>query len=576
MSLPPSSHPSSDPNLQPGTSIARWWQENHDKISEYHASAPAPTPFVPPSSITIPVTIPSIVATAPNNNTSSFPAPPSTCSSTHLIDLLSNDDVASTVPPQAPTFPTTAPHMQYPNGFAYPFYTSTTYTGMEPPSANQWASATSTAYPTNHNMINNILHQHSNIISNMTATLNMLQGNQDSMHDQLVAIMGSLKVTQSTLNHFVKNQSTTGPPSLATSSNTSSNNNSNTQSLSSDLSYTQEQHNLLHSTTSISLATKHQATTMDTPHADKKLFPQKYTYDPNNRIAASRWYQDIQSLLSASNYYNTLLLPDGTINLDTGATLPNHNLYIILYRCIDEKFQKVAHSSQWSQGTDILRFVQNTFADNTSFLDDAREAHSTLANICWNPQKDKLMDFAATVSDLYAKLKNTEYEKIVTPTELRHIWWIMALPINIFSAIRGKNTTNDHLPLHWESATALYSLIEATRKEISSQKAHTILANMKKKGPPNPNDTPSDAPSKNCHESSSKTPPPNKSNNGDNQRHPYQQDITSPFQMMRTIEEDIFQGLPIEDLHKKYLITQDSNTCILCRDRSNQKRYHHT
>jgi hypothetical protein len=63
---------------------------------------------------------------------------------------------------------------------------------------------------------------------------------------------------------------------------------------------------------------------------------------------------------------------------------------------------------------------------------------------------------------------------------------------------------------------------------------------------------------------------------GDNQRHPYQSNIQSPFQMMRSIEEDIFQGLSIEDIHKKYIITQDTNTCILCRFRSNRKRYHHT
>jgi dUTPase len=146
----------------------------------------------------------------------------------------------------------------------------------------------------------------------------------------------------------------------------------------------------------------------------------------------------------------------------------------------------------------------------------------------------------------------------------------MALPINIFSAIRGKITTNDQLPPHWTNATAICSLIEATRKEISSQKAHTTLSNMYKKGtnsgetpPPTPKDTPSDN-------------TPKKPQNGDNQRHPYQSNIQSPFQMMRSIEEDIFQGLSLDDIHKKYIITQDPHTCILCRFRSNHKRYHHT
>jgi hypothetical protein len=68
------------------------------------------------------------------------------------------------------------------------------------------------------------------------------------------------------------------------------------------------------------------------------------------------------------------------------------------------------------------------------------------------------MDFAANVSNLYAKLKNTEYEKIVTPTKLCRIW-IMALLINIFSAIRVEITINDQLPPHWTTTTAICSLI---------------------------------------------------------------------------------------------------------------------
>lgn len=157
----------------------------------------------------------------------------------------------------------------------------------------------------------------------------------------------------------------------------------------------------------------------------KKLFVNKFTYDPNDRIRASRWYKDVQSLLSASAYYNTLLDTNGTIDLSTGDTMENHNLFNILYHCIDEKFQKVVHSSQWKLGTDILSFVYNTFSDNSTFLDDARDAHTTLSQLRWNASKDTLMDFAATVSDLYAKLKSTDYERIITPIELRHIW-IMA------------------------------------------------------------------------------------------------------------------------------------------------------
>jgi deoxyuridine 5''-triphosphate nucleotidohydrolase (dut) len=399
----------------------------------------------------------------------------------------------------------------------------------------------------------------------MSANLNMLQHNQDFLLDKLQEAIKSIHETQSTLSKFLQKQPVE-MPSLAPSSNSDPNSNSHSQSLPSDLSYTQEQFD---QASAASTSAKH-STAANATHADKKLYPQKYTYDPNNRIAARRWYQDVQSLLSASSYYSSLLNSDGSINLDQENTLPNHNLYNILYRCIDEKLQKVAHSSQWSLGTEILTFIHNTFADNTSFLDDARDAHSTLAAIRWNPYKEELMDFAANVSDLYAKLKNTEYEKIVTPTELRRIW-IMALPINIFSAIRGKITTNDQLPPHWSNATAICSLIEATRKEISSQKAHNTLSNMYKKGTQNTNDTPPPTPKD--------TPgdvTPKKSQNGDNQRHPYQSNIESPFQMMRAIEEDIFQGVPIDDIHKKYIITQDSNTCILCRFKSNHKRYHHT
>jgi len=391
----------------------------------------------------------------------------------------------------------------------------------------------------------------------MTTMLNMLQGNQDAMHDQLTAIMASLQKTQTTLSQLINNHSPV--PSLATSSNSNS--------LSSDLSYTQDQQEIhsRHTTTN----RPDQLTTPANP-TDKKLFVNKFTYDPNDRVGASRWYKDVQSLLSASTYYNALLDTNGNIDLSMGDSIENHNLYNILYRCIDEKFQKVAHSSQWKLGTDILGFVYNTFSDNSSFLDDARDAHTTLSQLRWNANKDTLMDFAANVSDLYAKLKNTEYERIITPEELRRIW-IMALPLPIFTTIRGKITTSDQLPTHWLHATTISSLIEATRKEISSQKAHTTLANMLKKGtqqqtPPQPKN---DADSTPKLSSAGKT-------SGDPHRHPIQKDFKSQFDTMRAIDNDVFQGLPIEDIHNKYKLPQDESACILCRFKSSNKRYHHT
>jgi deoxyuridine 5'-triphosphate nucleotidohydrolase len=314
---------------------------------------------------------------------------------------------------------------------------------------------------------------------------------------------------------------------------------------------------------------------------DKKIIVPKYTYDPNDRVAASRWYKDVLSILSASSYYNALLDTSGNINLATGSTIINHNLYNILYRSIDTKFQKVAHSSHWTLGTDILSFVHNTFSDNSSFLDDAREAHSSLSQIRWNANKETIMDFAEIVSDLYAKLKNTEYERIITPVELRRLW-ILALPLPIFTTIRGKITTNDDLPQHWTNATTISSLIEATRKEIASQKAHATLANMLKKGTQQTQDTsktnsgdPTKTGTKPSHQE--KTTHQDKSGNQDNyQRHPFQDQFTSMFDTMRAIEHDIFQGLSLDTIHSKYAISQDANTCVLCRFKSNHKRYHHT
>jgi hypothetical protein len=247
MSLPPS-HPSSDSNSQPGASIARWWQDNHDKISDYQASnntpTSHPTPFVPPPRITIPVTIQHssepapAFASAPPITKPSMPQPASTGTSTPFIDLLSNDDVASTGHTNLRTQHTMAPPTAH--HYATPY---STYYSYPVPAANQWASASQFAS----NNINNInytqatLTQHSNIISNMTATLNLLQGNQDAMHDQLLAIMETLQKTQSTLSQLVNNPSPHGPPSLTASSNS----HSNSCSLSSDLSYTQENNDVI-------------------------------------------------------------------------------------------------------------------------------------------------------------------------------------------------------------------------------------------------------------------------------------------------------------------------------------------
>jgi len=56
--------------------------------------------------------------------------------------------------------------------------------------------------------------------------------------------------------------------------------------------------------------------------------------------------------------------------------------------------------------------VYHTFFDNSSFLDDTiLDAHTNLSQIHWNAKKETLMNFAANMSDLYAKLNNTEAEQ---------------------------------------------------------------------------------------------------------------------------------------------------------------------
>jgi hypothetical protein len=117
------------------------------------------------------------------------------------------------------------------------------------------------------------------------------------------------------------------------------------------------------------------------------------------------------------------------------------------------------------------------FSNNSSFLDDARDANCTLPRIHWNAHKESLMDFAATISDLYAKLKDTEYENIITPIELCQIW-IMALSLPNYCAICNKITTNNQLSTNWSQGTTISSLIAATCEEIASQKAHIQLCSQ--------------------------------------------------------------------------------------------------
>jgi hypothetical protein len=299
MSLPPSSHPSPDHQSQAGASAIAWWQENFDKISETsipNAPAPATTTPVtkptsnstfPPSRITIPVQIhpPAATSATRPSPTPNHPAPPSDTSAP-LIDLLSNDDVPSTmVPPpvlppqQAHTNPTVPPAVhQFAATPHTPYSTPYGHSTTVPPSTNHWASAVPPMYNNNINpYVQSTLHQHSNILSNMTATLNMLQGNQDFLLDKLNDITKTLQQTQSTFSKFLQKQPLE-IPSLASSANS----NSHSNSLPSNLSYTQEQFDQASST---SASAKHY-TMAEPSHADKKLYPQKYTYDPNNRIAA--------------------------------------------------------------------------------------------------------------------------------------------------------------------------------------------------------------------------------------------------------------------------------------------------
>jgi hypothetical protein len=119
MSLPPSSHPSADHQSQAGASAIAWWKDNYDQVSDYAAYLPAPPAHnapsaLPPSRITIPVQIPDArTATAPATIET---APPASAESTPLIDLLTQDSVASTNHPQPRNHPPTS----LPTSFPYP------------------------------------------------------------------------------------------------------------------------------------------------------------------------------------------------------------------------------------------------------------------------------------------------------------------------------------------------------------------------------------------------------------------------------------------------------------------------
>jgi hypothetical protein len=199
-----------------------------------------------------------------------------------------------------------------------------------------------------------MLSQHTEAISRLSTMIDILHNNHDDMNYHLCTLMKSIKNIQATLNNITQNHATTmAAPSLTNSSISHGN------SLSSDLSYTQDL-NLDATSKAVSHASNNHQLGVDSAAnntLDKKIIIPKYTYDPNDRVAASRWYKDVLSILSASSYYNTLLDSNGNIDLDSGSTIANHNLYNILYRCIDTKFQKVAHTSHWQLGTDILSFV---------------------------------------------------------------------------------------------------------------------------------------------------------------------------------------------------------------------------
>jgi hypothetical protein len=148
-----------------------------------------------------------------------------------------------------------SPHPYYTFGLRYDLIsTSGTRGSYVPP-----------MYNTNTNShVLSTLNQHASILSNMTVTLNMLQGNQDFLLDKLNDITTKLQQTQTTLSTFLQKQPV-DLPSLAASSNSNTHSNSHSNSLPSDLSYTHD--NFDHASSASTVAK--QSTTADSSHADK-------------------------------------------------------------------------------------------------------------------------------------------------------------------------------------------------------------------------------------------------------------------------------------------------------------------
>ena len=102
---------------------------------------------------------------------------------------------------------------------------------------------------------------------------------------------------------------------------------------------------------------------------------------------------EVATIISANLYYNTSLLPNNAINVDTEPSNINSNLYTQIIIKFDKHFKLVLATMQTKLGTNILNKLQLTYLYLNTSSSKIQFTESNMINNKWNPTICSLAEF---------------------------------------------------------------------------------------------------------------------------------------------------------------------------------------
>ena len=130
------------------------------------------------------------------------------------------------------------------------------------------------------------------------------------------------------------------------------------------------------------------------------IFTFEESWLQDNAPEAHMWYGNIISELASKSYYHPILSPDKKhINFDTPIDGPNATLHSTLQSKLSSQFRTMMLNSNYTSGTDILKFIDTSLSTLRGNKSLAMQKLSEFYQTKWTPPKVSLVDFNNAFND---------------------------------------------------------------------------------------------------------------------------------------------------------------------------------